>query len=199
MMYTVLQMKIGTAVLLLLVAMSAWASQPTALSLPPVAHPDAEVVTNVPLPMLSQRAGKFAFSLGCRATPTNNVEIAFGTDVDEDGVLAPREMRLVVGWDSGCWFVRRGFSGERSEVWRPSSDLPRMLSWELSLGLRAVPRRLAVCEGTDALDFELSPAAPNWLYDANWNLMRLTGRGLDVQGESFGVQFSPESFTVILR
>ena len=199
MMYNISQMKRAMTVLLLVGAMSAWASQPVVLSLPSVVHADAEVVTNMPLPALSQRSGKFAFSLGCRATPTNNVEIAFGTDVDEDGVLAPRETRLVVGWDSGCWFVRRGFSGERSEVWRPSSDMPRTLSWELALGLCAVPRRLAVCEGTDALDFELSPAAPNWLYDANWNLMRLTGRGLDVQGESFGVQFSPESFTVILR
>ena len=198
-MYNIPQMRRAMTVLLLVGAMFAWSSQPTALSLPPVAHPDAEVVTNVPLPMLSQRAGKFAFSLGCRATPTNNVEIAFGTDADEDGVLAPRETRLVVGWDSGCWFVRRGFSGERSEVWRPSSDLPRMLSWELSLGLRAVPRRLAVYEGTEALDFELSPTTPNWLYDANWNLMRLTGRGLEGHGEAFAVQVLPDAVVIRFR
>ena len=98
-MYTVPQMKRAMTVLLLMFAMSAWASQPTVLSLPPVVHADAEVVTNMPMPALSQRSGKFAFSLGCRATPTNNVEIAFGTDADEDGVLAPRETRLVVGWD----------------------------------------------------------------------------------------------------
>ena len=98
-MYTIPQMKRAMTVLLLMVGMSAWASQPTALSLPPVIHADAEVVTNMPMPALTQRSGKFAFSLGCRATPTNNVEIAFGTDVDEDGVLAPRETRLVVGWD----------------------------------------------------------------------------------------------------
>ena len=99
MMYNISQMKRAMTVLLFVGAMSAMASQPTALSLPPVVHADAEVVTNVPLPALSRRAGRFAFSLGCRATPTNNVEIAFGTDVDENGVLAPRETRLVVGWD----------------------------------------------------------------------------------------------------
>ena len=86
-------------VAVLLVAASAGAAQPVALSLPPVERADAEVVTNVPLPALSRRAGRFAFSLGCRATSTNNVEIAFGADADEDGVLAPRETRLVVGWD----------------------------------------------------------------------------------------------------
>ena len=98
-MYTVRRMKGILTVLMLMEAVSAWASQPMLLSLPPVEKADAEVVTNVPLPALSRRAGRFAFSLGCRATPTNNVEIAFGADTDEDGVLAPRETRLVVGWD----------------------------------------------------------------------------------------------------
>lgn len=94
-------------VLLLLATTFAWASEPVALSLPSVAHADTEVVTNVPLPSLSNRAAKFGFSLGCRATPTNNVEIAFGTDTDSDGVLSPRETRLVVGWDSGSSVILR--------------------------------------------------------------------------------------------
>ena len=96
MMYNTPQMKRTLTVLMLLATMFAWASQPMLLSLPPVEKADAEVVTNVPLPALSRRAGRFAFSLGCRATPTNNVEIAFGFDADEDGILAPRETRLVM-------------------------------------------------------------------------------------------------------
>ena len=199
MMYNISQMKRTLTVLLLLATMFAWASEPVALSLPPVEKADAEVVTNVPLPALSRRAGRFAFSLGCRATPTNNVEIAFGADADEDGVLAPRETRLVVGWDCGSWFVQRGFAGERTTAWSPSTDGTRTLDWNLALGLNAVPNRLAVCEGTAPLDFELPSVLPGWLFDTGWNLMRLTGRGLDVQGESFSVQFLPESFTVILR
>ena len=186
-------------VAVLLVAASMWAAQPVALSLPTVEKADAEVVTNVPLPALSRRAGRFAFSLGCHATPTNNVEIAFGADADEDGVLAPRETQLVVGWDFGSWFVQRGFAGERMTAWGPSVDGTRTLDWNLALGLNAVPNRLAVCEGTAPLDFELPSVLPGWLFDTGWNLMRLTGRGLDVQGESFSVRFLPESFTVILR
>ena len=100
-MYTINRMKEVSMALLLLGSMSVGASEPMVLSLPPVAHADTEVVTNVPLSAFSRRAAKFAFSLGCRVTPTNNVEIAFGTDSDADGVLAPRETRLVVGWDSG--------------------------------------------------------------------------------------------------
>ena len=98
-MYNEARMKRIVTILVLASMWFASTAQPVALSLPPVEEADAEVVTNVPLPALSRRAGRFAFSLGCRATPTNNVEIAFGTDVDEDGVLAPRETRLVVGWN----------------------------------------------------------------------------------------------------
>ena len=98
-MYNVFPMKKALVVSVFMIATFAWAAQSVALSLPPVEKVDTEVVTNVPLPALSQRSGKFAFSLGCVATPTNNVEIAFGTDVDEDGALSPHETRLVVGWD----------------------------------------------------------------------------------------------------
>ena len=198
-MYNAQQMKTDSMVLLLLATTFAWASEPVALSLPSVAHADTEVVTNVPLPSLSHRAAKFGFSLGCRATPTNNVEIAFGTDTDSDGVLSPRETRLVVGWDSGSWFVRRGFAGERFVAWSSSTDEVKTLSWEMTLGLRAAPCRLVVREEVAPLDFELPTVPQNWLFNSDWNLMRLIGRGLDVQNESFNVQFMPESFTVILR
>ena len=198
-MYNIQSMKTTTTVLLLFAAMFALASPLSTLSLPPVVHDDMEVVTNMPMPALSRRAAKFAFSLGCRATLTNNVEIAFGTDTDSDGVLSPNETQLVVGWDSGSWFVRRGFAGERMVAWSPSTDEAKMLSWEMALGLRAAPRRLVVREGTEPLDFALSTVPHNWLFNSDWNLMRLTGRGLDVQNESFSVQFMPESFTVILR
>ena len=94
-MYNIIVKK-GTLAAFLLVAASVGAAQPLALSLPPVEKTDTEVVTNVPLPTLARRAGRFAFSLGCTATPTNNVEIAFGTDSDVDGILSPRETRLVM-------------------------------------------------------------------------------------------------------
>ena len=75
-MYTIPQMKIGTTTLLLLATTFAWASQPTALALPPVAYADTEVVTNVVFSSWQRGAAEFAFSLSCLATPSNNVEAA---------------------------------------------------------------------------------------------------------------------------
>ena len=40
------------------------------------------------------------------ATPSNNVQVAFGKDANADGILAPEEMQLITGFDCGTWFVR---------------------------------------------------------------------------------------------
>ena len=40
------------------------------------------------------------------ATPSNNVQIAFGRDANADGTLAPHEIQIVAGFDCGTWFYR---------------------------------------------------------------------------------------------
>ena len=40
------------------------------------------------------------------ATPSNNVQVAFGKDANADGILAPEETQFVAGFDCGTWFVR---------------------------------------------------------------------------------------------
>ena len=71
----------------MIIAGESLALPPVCPVLPPVAHDDAETTTNVPFAAWQDCAGKFRFSLTCRTTPTNNVQIAFGTDADGDGVL----------------------------------------------------------------------------------------------------------------
>ena len=59
-MYTNPRMKRAMIVLLLMGTMSVWASQPTALSLPPVVHVDTEVMTNVVISSWQRGAAKFS-------------------------------------------------------------------------------------------------------------------------------------------
>ena len=49
---------------------------------------DTEVVTNAALPAVRADSRVFAFSLELDATASNNVEVAFGSDADHDGVLS---------------------------------------------------------------------------------------------------------------
>lgn len=73
--------------------------------LPSSSFPDTEVSTNVPFLFRRDHAGRFNFALDFNATPSNNVEVAFGSDLDADGVLQPRETALSFAWDCGQWIL----------------------------------------------------------------------------------------------
>ena len=198
-MYTISHMKEVSMVLLLLGSMSAWASEPTALSLPPVAHADTEVVTNVVITSWQRGAEKFSFSLSCLATPSNNVEAAFGEDVNTNGVLEPEEMDLVVGWNRGAWFIQNGIDGERFTTASSSMEDVKTLAWAYRLTAASTPPRLAVTMDGVSVFSALSEDAPEWLHRRNWNLMRLVGRGLHNSGETFTIGTPLDPTAILFR
>ena len=171
--------------------------------LPPFPVPefvDAEVSTNMPMPSVERAAGTFSFSLSFAATPSNNVEAAFGADLDGDGDLSLSEIRLTVGWDCGRWFVRPSpDAAPAAEASMPSCGSATTLSWRLRVAPGGAPRSLAASADGAALFGGLSAAPPPWLYDPSWNLVRLTGRGGDILGESFTVTAAPDGTAFILR
>jgi hypothetical protein len=109
---------------------------------------------------------------------SNNVEIAIGRDDDEDGVLSFFEMDVVVGWDAGNYCIEYVPDGTRYEESAGSGD-----AIEHWLGCQVRERRQQTCgiavtsEGT-SLFTDLSATLPPWLYDVDWNLVRLTTRGI---------------------
>ncbi len=198
-MYTISHMKEVSMVLLLLGSMSAWASEPTALSLPPVAHADTEVVTNVVITSWQRGAAKFAFSLSCLATPSNNVEAAFGKDANANGVLEPEETDLVVGWNRGAWFVQNGIDGERFAAASSSTEDVKTLAWTYRLTAASTPSRLAVTADDVGVFAALTEESPVWLHRRDWDLMRLTGRGLYNSGETFTVGTPLDPTAILFR
>ena len=183
-------------------ALAAWARTVVPASLPPAIHADTEVSTNVPFTATLDAAGRFAFDLSCRATPSNNVEVAFGTDADGDGVLDLGETDCVIGWDCGAWFVRKGADGacqmENGE-WKIENGVEpevRTLSWRVRVGADGTPSRFeATADGSPAFaDLPLEST-----YSPSWNLLRLTGRGLDASLETFTFSVTPDGTTFIMR
>ena len=183
---------------LLLTAISsvAFALPPVHPALPRVEHIDTETTTNVSFTVWQERVGKFKFSLTCRTTTTNNVQFAFGRDADDDGILSLEESDLVVGWDCGKWFVQAGYDAERIETAVGTGD-GQTLAWTVRLSPRtatpvsvtATVDDMPVFGGVDAGIF----------YRKNWNLFRLTGRGLTDSAESPMVQILPDSLTILMR
>ena len=178
------------------VSCAAWALPPVRPVLPPVTHDDTETTTNVPFAAWQDCAGKFNFSLTCRTTPTNNVQVVFGTDTDGDGVLSLAESDFVAGWDCGAWFMQEGFDGARVEYSAGLGDL-RTLAFTVRLN----PRTAAPVSATTTVDgvAAFTGIDASKLYRRSWNMMRLTGRGLDDSSESSEVRVLPNSLSVFLR
>ena len=181
---------------------STWGRVAVPAALPPAVHADTETVTNVPFTVALDAAGRFAFDLSCRATPSNNVEVAFGTDADGDGVFDLGETDCVIGWDCGAWFVRKGADGacqmENGE-WKIENGVEpevRTLSWRVRVRTDGTPFRLeATADGTPVFaDLPLEST-----YSPSWNLLRLTGRGLDASLENFFVSATPDGTVFIMR
>ena len=188
--------------LAVLIVVSAWGRAVVPAALPPAVHADTETVTNVPFATALAVAGRLSFDLVCRATPSNNVEVAFGTDANGNGVLEPEETDCVIGWDCGAWFVRKGADGacqmENGE-WKIENGVEpevRTLSWRVRVGADGTPSRFeATADGSPAFaDLPLEST-----YSPSWNLLRLTGRGLDASLEAFTVSVTPDGTTFIMR
>ena len=188
--------------LAVLIVVSAWGRAVVPAALPPAVHADTETVTNVPFATALDAAGRLSFDLVCRATPSNNVEVAFGTDANGNGVLEPEETDRVVGWDCGSWFTRKGADGacqmENGE-WKIENGVEpevRTLSWRVRVGADGTPSRFeATADGSPAFaDLPLEST-----YSPSWNLLRLTGRGLDASLEIFFVSATPDGTVFIMR
>ena len=74
--------------------------------LPQSAFADTEVSTNIVFVVERPAMTRIEFTVALDATPTNNVEVAIGTDANSDGNLAVEEAAYVFGYDCGAWFAR---------------------------------------------------------------------------------------------
>ena len=74
--------------------------------LPPSEFADTEVSTNIAFVVDRSEISRIEFTVALAATPTNDVEVAIGTDENADGNLGVEEAAYVFGYDCGKWFMR---------------------------------------------------------------------------------------------
>lgn len=176
-------------------AASAFARQPPCVSLPPAIYADTETSTNVPFKASLNASGRFLFCLSCLATPSNNVEVAFGTDLNANGTLEPEEVDRVVGWDCGVWFTRRGADDAYAGATVSTTNTVQTLSWRVQIGMEGTASRLFVNAAGENILTDLPLES---VYDPSWNLLCLTGRGLENLREGFSISVTLDGtiFTV---
>ena len=147
--------------------------------LAPSPYADTEVSTNVPCTFDLQSLKWYQLVLELHATDSNNVVVTVGRDGNRDGALSLGEFALEFGWDSGTAFVR-GLGGEATpEVEGPDSNGVSRIS--LFVPIRA------------------HKAKPEWLYDRNWDLVRVTRRGVDDPQERVSIRTRQSGMMVIIK
>lgn len=170
--------------------------------LPPLPAPefaDTEVSVCHSLDQAMPSVCGLTFNLAFRGTSSNNVEIAFGRDEDGDGDLSFWESDVRIGWDCGRYFIERVPTGARfEELSADTNGTDRTLRWDCALNHR-VMRGLSVSNEVGSAFAAVTSAPPSWLYDTNWDTLRLTARGPDVRDERFEVEVLTTGIAVIFR
>ena len=168
-------------------------------SAPPSVHFDTESVTNAPiLPPMMERARIFRTSISLWATPSNNVEIAFGSSRNADGVLLPGDESLAFGWENGAWFLASPTNRIRSAAFAEAAA--RSLSFQLCVREDGSPVSLAVSDAiAGGLFSDETNAPPAWLFSRSWDTVRLTVRGTDERDEVLSVRLDTDAGIMILR
>ena len=160
---------------------------------------DTEVSTNRPINKadISYADLKFSFD----GTPTNNLELAFGTDVNTNGVLEAEEIDARFGWRGGRHFIENARTGERFE--EVPANLPQSFSVEMHLEVRYNSQQVRSMNvsGVNAAAFGalVSNVPPAWIWRRDWNLMRATRRGMEPPSDWIEYSASHRGFAIRLR
>ena len=137
----------------------------------PSPYADTESVTNVTFRAGTSGDNVFSLSLVLDASPSNNVEVAFGCDANGNGTLDESESAFAVGWDCGEWFFRDIVADVAGTC--AGACGRRKLDWDLRLDQSLAPKTLRANAGGAALPFPMTAT----MYDPSWNVARVTSRG----------------------
>ena len=150
-----------------LFALSSFAGQRVVVpQLPTPERPLAEVETNVVFSTGTATDNKWTLTIERDAATSNNVEVVFGCDANEDGVLGVEEGDLCVGWDCGEWFWR---DRRANAACRVEGSAQRL---DMTLYLRD---REAKSLASSVFPSVVSPTC----FNPDWNLARVVSRGAE--------------------
>ena len=150
-----------------LFALSSFAGQRVVVSqLPTPERPLAEVETNVVFSTGTATDNKWTLTIERDAATSNSVEVVFGCDANEDGVLGVEEGDLCVGWDCGEWFWR---DRRANAACRVEGSAQRL---DMTLYLRD---REAKSLASSVFPSVVSPTC----FNPDWNLARVVSRGAE--------------------
>ena len=160
---------IATVLCMFCAASASAAARLSVGAMPEPVRPLAEAETNVVFSSGAQGDNIWKLSIELESSLSNCVEVVFGTDANNDGVLGVCEGEVCIGWDCGEWFWRDRRSGEVGSVECASGS--RRLDWALRLNADRSARSI----GGNVFSGMAAPTC----FNPDWNLARVVSRGTE--------------------
>lgn len=161
---------------------------------------DTEVSTNIAMHTSRTDTRDVEIHIQLAGTPTNNLEVAFGRDVNTNGVLEAEEIETVYGWRAGRYFIENACSWERFEAEAATNTLCGVVDIQLKTNAEIVPKRFtATCGGETAFAGLATRPPPEWLFREGWDMVRVIRRGAGLPSEWVSCTLDYKHFYMKLR
>ena len=152
--------------------------------LPVSPYADTEAATNIAFNTTRFDVKKFELNFQLECSSSNCIQVAFGRDADSDGMLSFTETDVVYGWRNGRYFVEDVKGACRYE--ENISPLV-MEAHNFSISIQTTkeyqPKAFSAMAGSTSVFMSLTETVPAWLYRPEWNLMRITRRGVGLPSQ----------------
>ena len=188
--------------LLFLVMVTAFISSARIINIstqPASPYADTEVSTNVVLKTGRSDVREVKLHLQLEGTPTNDLEVAFGCDVNTNGVLDVSEVETVYGWRGGRYFIENVRAWERFETEAAVSAMYGVIDVQLKNDRNYTPALFTATCGVERAFIEFETNPPAWLFRRGWNMMRVVRRGTGVPSEWVSCTVNHEFFYIHLK
>jgi len=161
---------------------------------------DTEVFTNVAFRTGNSELRMIDVDMQFVGSPTNNVQIAFGHDVDHDGDLADEEAQLTFGWKSGRRFLSLPFEEYRiaDEVAAQQAGSHRLHVVAQFNGMQR-PVSFSLRDNASACLTNFVAQAHDWSGVGSWNICKVTRRGVSEAFEQVDVDAVSDYFVIKIR
>lgn len=184
-------------------------SDSVALPLPEVSTPvfaDSEAYAEGAIVQPLLAGGDFVLHMKIKNAGSNLVQVAFGTDADNNGSLSPDEASWVVGYACGSVFIRSNDLQTRTEF-PVGEQLPYgggysfdwlMLRVRLDPGTRA-PHAISFNNNTIRDTDEIWESVIAGFAPDAWDMVRVTTRGGSVSVPQYEFHASPEATVILVK
>lgn len=160
---------------------------------------DTEVSTNVPINKADISYSDLNFRFD--GTPTNNLELAFGTDANTNGVLDAEEVGARFGWRAGRYFIENAQTGDVFDGDALNTSQSFSVDMHLEVRYSSQQVRKVVVSGVNAAEFGalVTNVPPAWIWRREWNMMRATRRGTEPPSDWIEYSASHHGFAIRMR